>query len=457
MRRRDWLKGVAAAIAGLQRLPRRAIAGARGKKVIVIGAGIAGLAAGQELKRRGFEVTVIEARERLGGRLWTDRSLGAPVELGASWLEQYELNPLKPLAEKFKLSQTLCDLESTALYDRKGVRLPQDRVEELFEQLYDLMEDAESMASRVDHDLSLGEAIRRRLNRLRPNALQQRELDWALWTQVWEYAAELDQLSLQHFDPEAGSQEEEPEDMTVVGFDRLLGHCAEGLEIRLGAKATRVEYGGASVQVSAEDRQRQADYALIAVPLGVLKSGAIEFDPPLPARKQEAIDQLGMGVTNKLVLRYPRAFWPAEPQFLGYVPREGNGFRLFMNLHTDSGRPLLAAISAGEQAQRLERLSDREQIAAAQQTLRGMFGDRIPEPESHQVTRWGADPYSLGAYSYVPVGRNGDDHDALAEPVGQRLLFAGEATHRRWPTTVHGAWLSGLREAERLSRWVSGA
>jgi monoamine oxidase len=192
------------------------------------------------------------------------------------------------------------------------------------------------------------------------------------------------------------------------------------------------------------------------VPLGVLKSGAIEFDPPLPQRKQQAIDQLGMGASNKLVLRYPRAFWPAEPQFLGYLPREESRFRIFMNLTTDSGPPMLAAVSAGDQARRVERLSDREQIAAAQQTLRGMFGDRIPGPDAHQITRWGSDPFSLGAYSYVPVGRSGDDYEALAEPVAGRLLFAGEATHRRWPTTVQGAWLSGLREADRLERWTSG-
>jgi monoamine oxidase len=85
------------------------------------------------------------------------------------------------------------------------------------------------------------------------------------------------------------------------------------------------------------------------------------------------------------------------------------------------------------------------------QVLRGIYGRSIPDPDRVVVTRWGSDPFSLGAYSSISPGASGKDYDTLAEPIGDRVFFAGEATSRSYPATVHGAFLSGEREARRIS------
>ena len=94
------------------------------------------------------------------------------------------------------------------------------------------------------------------------------------------------------------------------------------------------------------------------------------------------------------------------------------------------------------------KFSDEEITAGAMKTLRFLFGDEVPEPEGFVITRWGQDEFSYGAYSHIPPFANGDDLDALAEPVNDLLYFAGEATHRKFPATVHGAYLSGVKVGE---------
>jgi monoamine oxidase len=95
-------------------------------------------------------------------------------------------------------------------------------------------------------------------------------------------------------------------------------------------------------------------------------------------------------------------------------------------------------------------LADKEIVAEAMATLRRIYGEAIPDPAAWLITRWAADPFAGGSYSYTPVGADSEDYEQMAAPVGDRLFFAGEATHREHSATVHGAFLSGLREAQRI-------
>ncbi|HEX7448803.1 MAG TPA: FAD-dependent oxidoreductase, partial [Pirellulales bacterium] len=196
-----------------------------------------------------------------------------------------------------------------------------------------------------------------------------------------------------------------------------------------------------------------ADRAIVTLPLGVLKAGQVEFSPALPPKKLAAIERLGMGLMNKVVLQYAERFWPAEAEVLGFASRTPGMFPQFLNLFAATGMPLLVAVVAGDYARALEPLSDEQVVARAQYALRSMFASRtVPEPTAFRVTRWGSDPWTRGSYSYVPVAASGEDYETLAEPVGERLFFAGEATNREFPSTAHGAYLSGLREAARIGR-----
>lgn len=190
------------------------------------------------------------------------------------------------------------------------------------------------------------------------------------------------------------------------------------------------------------------------------------FSPPLPDWKVESIKRLGYGNLNKVVLCFDRIFWDPNASLFGHVgsttASRGELF-LFWNLYK---APVLLALVAGEAAAIMENVSDDVIVGRCIAVLKGIFGNTaVPTPKETVVTRWRADPWSRGSYSFVSVGSSGNDYDILATPVipgnpgknndmiknPPRIFFAGEHTIRNYPATVHGALLSGLREAGRIA------
>ncbi|HSN98894.1 MAG TPA: FAD-dependent oxidoreductase, partial [Candidatus Nanopelagicales bacterium] len=240
------------------------------------------------------------------------------------------------------------------------------------------------------------------------------------------------------------------------GYDRLAAQLASQLDVRLGHVVERIDHDGEGVTVLSAEGAFEADYAVVTLPLGVLKAGAVAFVPPLPAAKQEAIGRLGMGLLDKVVLRFPQAFWAdAGVEFLGYIAPNKGEWALTVNFHEVDGRATLVCYNAAAYARVVEAMTDEAAVSAAMGVLRTMFGAAIPEPESFVVTRWAQDPHALGSYSYLPPGSTPANFDAMAEPVG-RLIFAGEATNKDYYATVHGAYLSGVRAAQEIAARVGG-
>jgi monoamine oxidase len=212
-----------------------------------------------------------------------------------------------------------------------------------------------------------------------------------------------------------------------------------------------VVHGERAIRIETSRGAFEADAAILTAPLGVLQRGAVAFDPPLSEEKRAALGRLGMGVLDKVALRFPRAFWPRERHFVGYASARADEFPVFLNLARGGGAPILVGFAGGSAARELEGRSDAEIAGAAMAVLRRIFGRGVPEPEAAVATRWASDPDALGSYSNLRVGADPADYDRLAAPLaGGRLRFAGEATNRAHPATVHGAYLSGVREAERL-------
>lgn len=199
----------------------------------------------------------------------------------------------------------------------------------------------------------------------------------------------------------------------------------------------------------------------------------VKFDPPLPEWKKTAIERLGFGNLNKVVLCFDRIFWEPDINLFGHVgsttASRGELF-LFWNIYQ---LPVLLALVAGQSAHIMENVSDDVIVGRCIAVLKGIFGDKaVPQPKETVVTRWRADPWARGSYSFVSVGSSGTDYDLLAAPVKPttqeepqeseddgilpRIFFAGEHTIRNYPATVHGALLSGLREAGRISDYYIG-
>jgi monoamine oxidase len=422
--------------------------------VIVVGAGIAGLAAARRLKSQGASVLILEARNRIGGRVWTDTSMpGVSLDLGASWIQGTSGNPITSLARSFSLRTSPTNFENIALYDFSGRRLDDAdvaRVETNYRSLLQRVEKLrDSMRGEGREDISLQAGFDRVLAARNLTDKERAELNFAIHAEIEdEYAADAAELSLFNWDQDeefGGSSEFFP-----AGFGQIANGLARGLDIRLATPVARIEYSDRGVVIKTLKESFTADRVIVTLPLGVLKRGLITFSPGLPEQKLTTIHRLGMGTLNKVYLRFPKVFWPKENDVLGVVSQARGQWGEWINYFRYTGQPILLGFNSGKYARDLEALANHDITEAAMNALRGIYGRSMPDPIDVVITRWATDPFTLGAYSSIPPRSSGKDYDTLAAPVGDRVFFAGEATSRIYPATVHGAFLSGEREARRI-------
>jgi len=203
--------------------------------------------------------------------------------------------------------------------------------------------------------------------------------------------------------------------------------------------------------VTTDAQTFEADAVVVTVPLGVLKSGSIEFVPALPTRKQTAIERLGVGVLAKLVLRFDETWWRQDQYVLGVAHAAiDESPTVIINTAATHLQPVLVVLAGGELGRRLEAASAAEVDRWVETLLHEVFGEQARKPAGVTRTSWSTDPYAQGSYSAMVVGASADDVNALAEPVGA-VYFAGEATSASSWSTAHGAVLSGRREAARIA------
>jgi monoamine oxidase len=405
------------------------------ERIVVVGAGMAGLAAARRLADAGMDITVLDARDRIGGRMWTDTSLGVPIDLGAAWIHGTDGNPLVGLADEVGAKTVETDFDDVVVFEGPN-EVPAARVQAAFAAWAGVIDEIDSLGENAGNDESLADGLAGVAD------LNDPILAWLVRSNVEEeYAADPGQLSLRWFGREG--EFDGPDLILPGGYVQLAQHLARGLTIRLGTEVTRIAYDDAGVHLDTSKGSVTADRVIVTVPLGVLKAGTVAFDPPLPEAKRRAIEALGFGLLNKVVLAFDEPFWPEAPDVLGLAGPEQpvgnvvNGLRF-------AGRPLLVGLRGGDAARSREGLSDKDAVAEVIAAL------DAPQPTGSLVTRWASDPYARGSYSFVAVGSSPADMQALAEPVNERLRFAGEATQEEFFGTVHGAYMSGMREADRI-------
>ncbi len=296
------------------------------ESVIIIGAGVAGLAAAKHLVAAGRDVQVLEARDRIGGRVWTDRSLGVPLDMGASWIHGVRGNPLTDLADELDIKRATTDYGNHIVRDAQGRIVDED----------DLPEDFEVVTS-IEH----------------------------------EYAADHAELS-----PQADDEGDEFGGGDVLfpsGYSTLIRGLDTGFQVNLGAEVDLVDTTGPTVGVHTADETFAAEAVLVTVPLGVLKAGTINFVPALSPARLGAIDRLGMGLLNKVSLRFPSVFWDEDADLIGYVGPKRGYFAEWLNIAKYTGEPILVGFNASSAADEIEELSDTEVIAQAMTALRNMY------------------------------------------------------------------------------------
>ncbi|KDP38934.1 hypothetical protein JCGZ_00691 [Jatropha curcas] len=434
--------------------------------VIIVGAGLAGLSAARQLMSFGFKVVVLEGRNRPGGRVYTQK-MGragqfAAADLGGSVITGIHANPLGVLARQLSIPLHKVR-DNCPLYKPDGAPVDKEvdyKIEFIFNKLLDKVMELRKTMDGFANYVSLGSVLERlrKLYTVAKSTEEKQLLDWHLANLEYANAGCLSDLSANYWDQDDPYEMSGDHCFLAGGNWRLIKALCEGVPIFYGKTVNTIRYGSEGVMVIAGDQVFQADMVLCTVPLGVLKKRTIKFEPELPRRKLAAIDRLGFGLLNKVAMVFPHVFWGEDLDTFGCLNKHSSKrgeFFLFYGNHTVSGGPVLLALVAGQAAQTFESTDPSMLVHRVLSVLRGIYNPKgidVPDPIQTICTRWGSDPFSYGSYSHVRVQSSGSDYDLLAESVGGRLFFAGEATTRQYPATMHGAFMSGLREASRILR-----
>ena len=414
---------------------------------IIIGAGAAGLAAARDLSGAGKRVAVLEARERIGGRIFTAHAadLPLPIELGAEFIHG-------------EAHQTFAIVEAAALL---AYQLPDDHwwsdvgpspsaAGKQWRRIPDFWQTMHRILARIPArapDVSFADFLKRQKN------LPPRVKRLAMSFVEGYYASHADRISAASLRT-SSEEEEAPKQFRIAnGYDALLEWLRAGLDpsrchLRLGSEVTEVRWSRGSVEVLTRRGDTFHGRAVvITIPIGVWKSpAAIRFDPPL-REKEKAIDKLEVGHVVKIVFRFRERFWDPTRNFVHTADP------LVPTWWTSAPvrSTLLTGWSGGHAADRLRgtgAVADcaLDSLASAFAVKRSKIDSLLDSVHMHD---WQADPFCRGAYSYAAVGGEGA-HATLAKPVARMLFFAGEATSSDETGTVAGAISTGKRAAKQV-------
>ena len=426
-----------------------ALGQAKNKSVIVVGAGLAGLSAARDLAAAGAEVTVLEARDRIGGRIWTSRAWpDLPMDMGASWIHGLKGNPMTDLAREAGAEFIETSFDAAMALDATGQETDLTDAYDLTEEI---LEKARKQAEMSDTDPTLQQAIEATKGWKSASDADRAGIGHVLNGLITtEYACDPDEMSAWYSDE--GEEFDGEDAIFPGGYDQIIAYLAKGLNIQTNSPVVSISPAGPGVAVSVKGGDLMiTDHVLVTVPLGVLKAGGITFGGGLSAKRQAAIDGLGMGLLNKCWLRFDRIAWPDDVDWIEWAGPTPGAWSQWVSLARVAKAPVLLAFHGGDAGRALEQLSDVEIMGQAHEALKSMFGADFPAPIAAQISRWSVDPFAQGAYSFLAPGTSPKTRKALAEADWDgRLLFAGEATEPDYPSTAHGAVLSGRRAAAAI-------
>ena len=411
--------------------------------VVIVGAGAAGLAAAKRAGELGLSFTLLEASHRIGGRAYTEEfAPGVPFDLGCHWMHSASLNPFVAIAERLGFDYLQHTNWHSSIY------------------LRDVWADQQAMAELGAADEALERAMRASVDAGRDVAvadLMDHESPWAPFLAYWLSLAtsrDVDQVSAVDLVAYHDTEENWP---LKQGYGALVARWAADVPVTLNAPVRRIALTANRVKVETSKGTVTGRRVLICVSTNVLASGAIAFDPVLPVWKRDAIAALPLGVHNRIaIMLTDDPFDPALKEN-ATIMLEGDEVPMSVSLKP-FGHPFVVGVTGGRFASWLERAGQQASVDYLTERLVKTFGSKVAASLSPRiiVTAWQGDPWTLGSYSAATPG-NGHMRGELARPVDDIVYFAGEATHTSFYSTCHGAYLSGIAQAESIAHGLKAA
>lgn len=410
--------------------------------VVIIGAGAAGISAARELKAKGLSVQVVEADNRIGGRVYADNTIfGVPYDRGAHWLHYREANPFVDYG--IENGFDLYPAPDDEIY-YSGDRVMNSKELEAFGDAMDTAYRAMLKAGRKGKDVAAADVV--------PD-LGEWNLTTNLFTGAYEIAKDLDQFSCKDW----YTAEDGTDWYCREGFGTLFAHSAQDVEVSLNTKAETIRWGGRGVKIETDQGTLHAKAVILTVSTGVLAGGDIKFDPPLPEKKRDAINALPMGHYHHVALQLSENFFGVgEDGYFGYKISEAfnDAPKGFAALVDACGHGITYCDIGGSFADEMSQQGTAAMYDFVIADLKKIFGTAVEQSVVKSDTfDWTKHTLTKGAYASAAPG-GAWSRAELRRAEADRLWFAGEATSTNDWATVAGAHKSGLAVAARVAKSV---